>query len=78
MITFNIAAFKEWTKFKFIQPNKRLRFGTVPHINFMFYGLGKVSGRRLFKKHQYSCINVQQKFTFLNPFSNCDAFPSVQ
>lgn len=45
MTTLN-HAFKVWSKFRFVQPRKRLRYGTVPHINFEFYGLGIVSGRR--------------------------------
>lgn len=33
---------KVWSKYDFIEPNKKLRYGIVPHIDFEFFGPGIV------------------------------------
>lgn len=33
---------KVWSKYNFIEPNKKLRYGIVPHIDFEFFGPGIV------------------------------------
>lgn len=61
-----------WSKYNFIIPNKKLRYGTVPHIDFVFFGPGKQFDE--IQKNNTQTLNTY----FSNLQMNNSAFHAMQ